>query len=292
MTSGILNVNKPAGPSSFAIVRRLRQLPGVLKAGHGGTLDPAAEGVLPILINSATRLADFVHEWPKTYVASVTFGFTSDTGDREGAISAAGDPRTISRERIEAALPAFTGRIEQVPPMYSALKQGGEALYRKARRGEAVERRARIVEIFAIRLLDYDSATATGRIEVDSGRGMYVRSLAQDLGVALGCGAYLSGLTRTAIGPLSLADAVPVATLAEAGEGWTRWLLPMELPLLSWPAVALDAAGAAAVRRGEAVPAPNTTGGRYRLLGPDGELVAWGEADATRRIQPRAVFLA
>ena len=292
MTSGILNVNKPAGPSSFAIVRRLRQLPGVLKAGHGGTLDPAAEGVLPMLINSATRLADFVHEWPKTYVASVTFGFTSDTGDREGAISAAGDPRTISRERIEAALPAFIGRIEQVPPMYSALKQGGEALYRKARRGEAVERRARMVEIFSIRLLDYDSATATGHIEVDSGRGMYVRSLAEDLGVALGCGAYLSGLTRTAIGPLSLADAVPVAMLAEAGEGWTRWLLPMELPLLSWPAVALDAAGAAAVRRGEAVPAPNTTRGRYRLLGPDGELVAWGEADATRRIQPRAVFLA
>jgi tRNA pseudouridine55 synthase len=292
VTAGILNVNKPAGPSSFAVVRTLRRLPGVLKAGHGGTLDPAAEGVLPILVNGATRLADFVHEWPKTYVATVTFGITSDTGDREGTLTAVGDARTITREQIEAALPAFTGRIEQVPPIYSALKQGGEALYRKARRGEVVEAHARVVEIFAIRLLDYDAAAGVGRIEVNSGRGMYVRSLAQDLGAALGCGAYLSGLIRTAIGPLRLGDAVPMATLAEAGEGWTRWLLPMDLPLKSWPAVALDAAGAAAVRRGQAVPAPDTTGGRYRLLGPNGELVAWGEADATRRIQPRAVFSA
>jgi tRNA pseudouridine55 synthase len=292
VTSGILNVSKPAGPSSFAVVRTLRRLPGVLKAGHGGTLDPAAEGVLPILINSATRLADFVHEWPKTYEATVTFGFTSDTGDREGTITPAGDSHAISRERIEAALPAFTGRIEQVPPMYSALKQGGEAMYRKARRGEVVERHARVVEIFSIRLLDYDSAAGVGRLEVNSGRGMYVRSLAEDLGVALGCGAYLSGLTRTAVGPLRLDDAIPMATLAAAGEGWTRWLLPMDLPLINWPAVALDAAGAAAVRRGQAIPAPNSTAGRYRLLGPDGELVAWGEADAARRIQPRAVFTA
>jgi tRNA pseudouridine55 synthase len=290
VTSGILNVNKPGGPSSFAVVRTLRRLPGVLRAGHGGTLDPAADGVLPILINAATRLADFVHEWPKTYLATITFGYTSDTGDREGTISASGDPNTISRERIEAALPAFTGHIEQVPPMFSALKQGGEALYRKARRGEAVDRPARKVEIFSIRVLDYDSVAAVGRLEIRSGRGMYVRSLAHDLGAALGCGAYLSGLTRSAIGPLALADAIPVATLAAAGEGWTHWLLPMDLPLRDWPAVSLDAAGAAAVRRGQAVPAPNSSAGRYRLLGPDGDLLAWGEADATRRIQPRAVF--
>ncbi len=290
MTSGILNVNKPIGPSSFAVVRSLRRLSGVVKAGHGGTLDPAADGVLPILINAATRLADFVHEWPKSYVATVTFGFTSDTGDGEGTIQPAGDPATITRARIEAALPGFTGRIEQVPPLYSALKQGGEALYRKARRGEEVERRARPVEIHAIHLLDYDSGSAVARLEVRSGRGMYVRSLANDLGAALGSGAYLSALTRSAVGPLTLGEAVPVATITAAGEGWTRWLLPMDLPLRDWPAVALDAAGVAAIRRGQAVPAPNTTSGRYRLLGPDGDLLAWGEADATRRIQPRAVF--
>ena len=290
MTSGILNVNKTAGPSSFAVVRTLRKLPGVLKAGHGGTLDPAADGVLPILINVATRLADFVHEWPKTYLATVRFGFTSDTGDREGVITPSGDAKVISRDLIEAELPAFTGRIEQVPPVYSALKQGGEPLYKKARRGEAVEQRAREVEIFSIRLLDYDPTATVARLEVNSGRGMYVRSLAHDLGVTLGCGAYLSGLTRSAVGPLTLTDAVPVAVLAAAGEGWTRWLLPMDLPLRDWPAVELDAAGASAVRRGQPVPAPNATAGRYRLLGPDGDLVAWGEADASRRIRPRAVF--
>jgi len=290
VTSGILNVNKPAGPSSFAVVRTLRRLPGVVKAGHGGTLDPAADGVLPILINAATRMADFVHEWPKTYLATITFGFTSDTGDREGTIRAAGDTATVSRASIEAALPGFTGRIDQVPPLYSALKQGGEALYRKARRGEQVDRQPRPVEIHAIRLLDYDPASAVARLEVSSGRGMYVRSLAHDLGSALGTGAYLSGLTRSAVGPLSVDDAVSMATLTAAGEEWTRWLLPMDLPLRNWPAVALDAAGVVAVRRGQAVPAPNSTTGRYRLLGPDGDLLAWGEADASMRIQPRAVF--
>lgn len=290
MTSGILNVNKRVGTSSFAVVRTLRRLPGVVKAGHGGTLDPAADGVLPILINGATRVADFVHEWPKTYVALITFGFTSDTGDREGTIRPAGDAANVTPATIEGALPAFTGRIDQVPPLYSALKRGGEALYRKARRGETVERHARPVEIHAIRLLDYDPASAVARLEVSSGRGMYVRSLAHDLGAALGTGAYLSGLTRRAVGPLSLDDAVPTATLTAAGEEWTRWLLPMDLPLRHWPAVALDDAGVVAVRRGQPVPAPNSPAGRYRLLGPDGDLLAWGEADASMRIQPRAVF--
>jgi tRNA pseudouridine55 synthase len=288
--SGILNVNKPAGPSSFAVVRAVRRLPGVLKAGHGGTLDPAADGVLPILVNAATRLADFIHEWPKTYLATVTFGVTSDTGDREGSLTPSGDASTVSRERIEALLPSFTGPIAQVPPIYSALKQGGEALYRKARRGEEIERRARVVMIHAIRLVDYDPATATGHLEVSSGQGMYVRSLANDLGAALRCGAYLSGLTRTALGPLTLADAVPMATLTGAGEDWTRWLLPMDLPLQGWPVVSLDAAAAAAVRRGQAVAAPSAGTGRCRVLDADGRLVAWGEVDAGRRLQPRVVF--
>jgi len=288
--SGILNVNKPAGPSSFAVVRAVRRLPGIVKAGHGGTLDPAADGVLPILANAATRLADFVHEWPKTYLATVTFGVTSDTGDREGSLTPSGDASLVSRDRIEALLPSFMGQIAQVPPIYSALKQGGEALYRKARRGEAIEQRPRLVMIHAIRLIDYDPATATGHVEVSSGQGMYVRSLASDLGAALGCGAYLSGLTRTALGPLTLADAVPAATLAGAGEEWTRWLLPMDLPLQAWPTVSLDAAAAAAVRRGQAVVAPGVASGRCRVLDPDGHLLAWGEVDADRRLQPRAVF--
>jgi tRNA pseudouridine55 synthase len=290
VASGILNVNKPAGPSSFAVVRIARRLPGITKIGHGGTLDPAADGVLPILVNAATRLAEFVHEWPKTYLATVTFGFTSDTGDREGRITPAGDASVLSRERIDEALPPFVGRIEQVPPMYSALKLGGEALYRKARHGEATERRARQVDIHALRLLDYDAAKAVGRLEVTSGRGMYVRSLAHDLGTTLGCGAYLSALTRTAVGPLRLSDALPLMALSTAGEEWTDWLLPMDLPLQGWPSVALDAVGTAAIRQGQSVAAPSSAPGRYRLIDPEGRLVAWAEVDAAHRLQPRAVF--
>lgn len=290
MAAGILNVNKPVGPSSFAVVRTIRRLPGISRIGHGGTLDPAADGVLPILVNAATRVADFVHEWPKTYLANVSFGFTSDTGDREGHLTPAGDVSTLRCDRIEAVLPQFVGRIEQVPPVYSALKQGGEPLYRRARRGEATERLARPVEVHSLRLLDYDASRALGRFEIMSGRGMYVRSLAHDLGVALGCGAYLSGLTRTAVGPLTLGEAISPTELAAKEEGWTGWLLPLDLPLQSWPSVALDAGGAAAIRRGQSVAAPSSAPGRYRVIDPDGRLVAWAEVDAGHRLQPRAVF--
>lgn len=290
MTSGILNVNKPAGPSSFAVVRTVRRLPGVVKAGHGGTLDPAADGVLPILVNAATRLADFVHEWPKTYLATVTFGVTSETGDREGSLTPSGDPSVVSRERIETLLPSFTGRIAQVPPIYSAIKQGGEALYRKARRGEASVPEARPVDIHSLRLIEYDPIHAVARLKVSAGRGMYVRSLAHDLGTALGCGGYLSALTRTAVGPLALSDARTLPALSAAGEGWTDWLLPMDLPLREWPSVALDAVGVAAIRRGQSVSAPSSAPGRYRLIDPEGRLLAWAEVDAAHRLQPRAVF--
>jgi tRNA pseudouridine55 synthase len=290
VASGILNVNKPAGPSSFAVVRAVRRLPGVVKAGHGGTLDPAAEGVLPILVNAATRLADFLHEWPKRYLATVRFGFTSDTGDREGMVTQAGDASSVTRDGIEALLPSFTGSIAQQPPAYSAIKQGGEALYRKARRGEVVDRKPRTVEIHSIQLLDYDPAAGVGRFDIASGRGMYVRSFALDLGTALGCGAYLAGLIRTAVGPLTITDAIPMATLTAAGDGWMPWLLPMDLPLRSWPAVALTAGAAAAIRHGQAVVASEGQAGRVRLLDPDGRLVAWGEMDAAGRIRPRAVF--
>ncbi|HET9848073.1 MAG TPA: tRNA pseudouridine(55) synthase TruB [Candidatus Dormibacteraeota bacterium] len=289
MASGILNVNKPAGPTSFAVVRTVRRLPGISKVGHGGTLDPAAEGVLPILVNAATRLADFIHEWPKTYLATVTFGAVSDTGDSQGTITPSGDPSGITQARIEDLLPSFTGRIEQVPPLYSALKQGGEPLYRKARRGETVERPARKVDIELIRLTDYEPASASARLEVRSGRGMYVRSLALDLGTALGCGAYLSALTRLAVGPLTVDTAIPPAGLEAMGKDWVSRLLPLDLPLHEWPALTLDRDGIDAVRHGRRVPVPGLARGRYRMLDADGQLVAWGDADGGN-LQPRAVF--
>lgn len=289
MASGILNVHKPAGPSSFSVVRAIRNLPGITKVGHGGTLDPAADGVLPILVNAATRLADFVHEWPKTYLATVSFGAISDTGDAEGTITPCGDPSGITAQRIDAVLPSFVGQVDQVPPLYSALKHGGEALYRKARRGEVPERSARRVEIHSIRLVAYNPDSASARIEVRSGRGMYVRSLAEDLGRAVGCGAYLSALTRLAVGPLTLDTAIAPARLTEMGEHWRTSLLPMDLPLRDWPALRVDHKTAQAIRSGQRIPAPSSASGRYRVLDSAGHLVAWGEVDG-RQLQPRAVF--
>lgn len=289
MASGILNVNKPSGPSSFGVVRRVKRLPGIRKVGHGGTLDPAADGVLPVLVNSATRLADFIHAWPKTYLATIVFGAESDTGDGEGRITRAGDPATITRARIEATFPSFIGWIEQVPPSYSALKRGGEALYRKARRGEPVQLPPRRVEIRSITLLDYRAEQSAARLRIESGRGMYVRSLAQDLGRALGCGAYLDSLTRLAVGPLRLEQAIEVSQLVELGDQWPTALLPAELPIKDWPALALDAAQVAAVKRGQPVTAPFPAVGRYRLMDEAGELIGWGEAVGSQ-VRPRAVF--
>jgi tRNA pseudouridine55 synthase len=289
MASGILNVDKPAGPTSFGVVRSVQRLPGVSKVGHGGTLDPMACGVLPVLVNAATRLADFVHLWPKTYLATVRLGATSDTDDAQGTITPAREAGPISRHQIESLLPSFTGRIPQVPPAYSALKRKGEAAYRRARRGETVVLEAREVRIDRLILLDYDPGTASITLEVHSGGGTYVRSLARDLGAALGCGGYLAALTRLAVGPLRREDAVAPGALATMGNAWTTALLPMDLPLRDWPAIVLDARGEAAVRHGQAVAAPSEGRGRYRMLDEAGGLVAWGDVDGDR-LRPRAVF--
>jgi tRNA pseudouridine55 synthase len=289
MDSGILNVAKPIGLSSFGVVRSIGRLPGIVKIGHGGTLDPAADGVLPVLVNAATRLADFVHAWPKTYVATAAFGYTSDTYDREGTITPSGDARQVDPAAIAAQLPGFTGRISQVPPMFSALKQGGEALYRKARRGETVVREPRYVQVDDIRLLDYDPETATGRLEVVCGQGTYVRSLVHDLGQRLGPGAYLAGLRRTAYGPLRWEEAITPARLNEGTHDWPSRLLPMELPLRDWPGLQLSQDDAVAVTHGRSVAAPDSGSGRYRLLDEAGRLLGWGVVEAGR-IQPKAVF--
>jgi tRNA pseudouridine55 synthase len=291
MVSGILNLNKPVGPSSFRVVRLVRRLSGVDPVGHGGTLDPAADGVLPVLLGRATRLTEFVHEWPKTYVASIQLGATSETYDREGTITPVADATGLSGLDLEAVLPRFLGTIMQVPPMHSAIKQGGESLYRKARRGEVVERPARAVRVDSLRLLDWDAGSARARLEVVSGKGMYVRSLVHDLGGALGCGAYLAALSRTAFGPLALKDALSLGELEADPQAWRTRLLPMDLPLRAWPALTLSESRAKAIRQGQAIALPEAAAsGRYRLVDGAGRLLAWGTVDAANRLQPRAVF--
>jgi tRNA pseudouridine55 synthase len=289
--AGILNLNKPTGPTSFKIVRDIRRITGERRVGHGGTLDPIATGVLPILLGQATRLANFVHAWPKTYEATVRFGAISDTYDADGLINPLVAAPLPTRERVEAALPEFKGLIQQKPPIYSAIKVGGEPLYRKARRGEAIQPTARTVEVKDLRLLSMDEKTGRCELEILAGKGLYVRSLAHDMGESLGCGAYLAGLIRTAYGPLRLAEAVTAEQLSD-GENWKGFLLPMDLPLREWPAIYLDPDGVRSVLHGRAVHGEEPRNEeRVRLVEQRGQtLLGWGVWASDGLIYPRAVF--
>ena len=209
--SGILNVYKPKGLTSHAVVSRVRKFYGVKRVGHAGTLDPMACGVLPVLVGSAASVQELVMEHDKTYKAGVLFGVTTDTGDVTGTVLDTKAP-TFDGAALNEALTRFTGEIDQVPPMYSALKVEGQKLYELARRGETVERKARKVTVYGIRLITpFDGKRCD--MEVDCSKGTYIRTLAEDIGNALGCGACLDSLERTVCGVYRAADAVTVETL-------------------------------------------------------------------------------
>lgn len=209
--SGILNVYKPKGLTSHAVVSRVRRFYGVKRVGHAGTLDPMACGVLPVLVGSAASVQELVMEHDKTYKAGVLFGVTTDTGDVTGTVLDTKAP-TFDGAALNQAISRFTGEIDQVPPMYSALKVEGQKLYELARRGETVERKARKVTVYGIRLITpFDGKRCD--MEVDCSKGTYIRTLAEDIGNALGCGACLDSLERTVCGVYRAADAVAVETL-------------------------------------------------------------------------------
>ena len=276
--------------SSFGVVVRVRRVTGARRVGHGGTLDPAADGVLPVLIGQATRLAELVHEWPKSYLATLQLGATSTTYDAEGVVTQQADPSGLDEEAITRVFPEFVGRITQVPPIYSALKVGGEPLYRKARRGETVVPAARPVEIRRLELQGLDRASGRAVLAVECGRGAYIRSLAHDLGARLGCGAYLAMLTRTAVGPLQLAGSVSLPAFLEAPAEWPSRLLPLDLPLRHLPALTVPAPQATALRHGQWLPPVQAVAGRYRVVDQVGDLVAWGSVDGTGRFTPAGVI--
>jgi tRNA pseudouridine55 synthase len=289
--SGIFNLNKPSGPTSFKIVRDVRRLTGQRRIGHGGTLDPMASGILPILVGAATRLTAFVHAWSKTYRALLQFGATSNTYDAEGQIQIIDQVKLPTAAGIEDALPGFMGSIQQKPPAFSAIKLGGEPLYRKARRGEPVQTMARMVEVSDIRLISLDEETGECRLQITGGKGLYVRSLAHDLGQQLGCGAYLKGLTRTEYGPLKLADSITLEQLEASLENWSDLLMAADLPLRDWPALCLDPERAEFVRHGRPFEVDGTGVGRLRLLDANGKtLLGWGELGEDGLVHPRAVF--
>jgi tRNA pseudouridine55 synthase len=285
MRAGVLNVSKPPGATSFAVVRGLRELTDARRVGHAGTLDPLATGVLPILFESATRLSDYAHQLPKTYEAEVHLGFRTATDDAEAEREPVADPSGLDAEAVAQALTAFVGRIRQQPPAYSAVKVEGKRAYQRARAGEAARPAAREVEIYSAELLGFEPGqAATALVRVVCASGVYLRSLARDLGDRLGVGGFLGRLARTAYGSMRIEDAVDPGSLGDRSEV-ERLLLPSEVLLPEMEKVRLTVEQEALVRLGRSVRVlPEPRASLLRAHGEGGRLVALGHADPLRRV--------
>jgi tRNA pseudouridine55 synthase len=296
--SGILNVDKPAGMTSHDVVDAVRRVAGQRKVGHAGTLDPMATGVLLVCLGSGTRVAEYLMRGRKRYRANIVLGTTTDTYDAEGEVRSSGGRTDFDRREIEAALAPFVGRIEQVPPAYSAIKRDGQPLYKLAREGREIQVEPRPVEIDEITILDWDSPSLI--VEVGCSSGTYIRSLAHDLGQHLGCGAHLAGLVRLQSGNFALEDAVSLARLEEAFEHGQedRYLLAVDDALIDWPAVILGRDDAQRLVQGQAIraqspPLPDRAQDLFRAYGPDGVflgIVYYHEPSLCWR--PKKVFVA
>jgi len=271
--SGVLVIDKPAGWTSHDVVAHLRRLTGERHVGHAGTLDPAATGVLVVCLGNATRLVEYLAELTKRYVALIRFGVETDTWDSEGQVVEEHDTTGLSLDGVSSLLMQFQGDIDQVPPMYSALKRDGTPLYTLARRGETVERSPRRVTIHSLAVRRWTSPDL--ELEVVCSKGTYIRSLAHDLGRAAGTGAYLASLRRTAVGQFTLERARTLEQLAE-GECWRQSLIPLSEAVTHLPSLVLDATTESRIRQGRAVPlsAPADACGPLRALTPDGQLIA------------------
>ena len=287
---GLLLLDKPLGLSSNQALQKARHLLRAEKGGHTGALDPLATGLLPLCFGEATKIAGSLLGSRKAYRAEVRLGATTATADLEGEILLERPVPALDTADIETALARFRGRIVQVPPVYSALKQDGEPLYLKARRGEAVQAPPREVEVFRLDLLARADATLT--LFVECGSGTYVRSLAVDLGEALGCGAHLTGLRRLWVEPFREPAMVTLEQLATAAEqqgeaAMDALLLPVAAGLAGWPALPLDEDQSHAVTRGRRIQLTGKPAGAYAAFAPDGRPIALCELDqdGTLRIQ-------
>ncbi len=305
--SGFLAVWKTRGMTSFDVVKRLRRVSRVKRVGHGGTLDPAAEGVLPILFGQATRLSGRIEELAKGYEADILLGTITDTLDRDGTVLERRPTAHVTEEDVLRVLPEFIGQIHQVPPMFSALKHQGERLYEIARRGEEVMREPRPVTVHSITVQSVSLPRV--RLSVSCGRGMYVRSLAADIGERLGCGGVLDGLQRVRVGPFSADTALSPEDAEEAlsGEQAAEALTPLSAVFPGWPAVQVRTGFTARVRSGmdmaaasgdwgsvpgdvDEVFCPGPTPGNALAVGPDGSLLALIRKTVAGRWHPHTVF--
>ncbi|MWK56486.1 tRNA pseudouridine(55) synthase TruB [Pseudomonas otitidis] len=291
--SGILILDKPRGMSSNQALQKVRWLLNAEKAGHTGSLDPLATGVLPLCFGEATKFSQYLLDADKGYETVAQLGVTTTTGDAEGEVLERRDV-TVGRDELEAALGRFRGEIQQVPPMYSALKKDGQPLYKLARAGEVVEREARSVTIARLELLAFDSTKAT--LSVSCSKGTYIRTLVEDLGRVLGCGGHVAELRRTQAGPFNLSQAISLEELekahAEGGnEALDRFLLPSDSGLEHWPLVQLSEHSAYYWLHGQPVRAPEAPKfGMLRVQDHTGRFIGIGEVSDDGRIAPRRLI--
>ena len=275
---GVLLLDKPSGLTSNGALQAAKRLFDAEKAGHTGTLDPFATGLLPLCFGEATKFAQTLLDARKSYVATVHFGVRTATGDIDGDVLAQAAV-AFDRAALEAALPRFRGRIAQLPPMHSALKRDGRPYYEYARRGIELERTPREVDIAELVLEAWDPPCAT--LRVTCSKGTYIRVLAEDLGAAMGCGAHLAALRRTATGGFALADAVTLDNLADMPRNAREALLaPVEALLATLPAIDVDVATALSLRNGQPVAASQVAPGMYRCRDPRSALIGVVESIA------------
>lgn len=260
--NGILNINKPRGKTSFSIVATVKRLTGERRVGHAGTLDPEAEGVLPICLGQGTRVVEFLVDTTKAYRAQIELGVATDTYDSSGQITQQGDPSEVTHRQLKSALTSFCGLIQQTPPMYSAVKHQGKRLYELARAGIKVERRSRPAKIYHLELTDWQPPVVT--IEVVCGQGTYIRCLAHDLGQILGCGANLKNLIRLRCGPFDIKDTVSLTQLEDASRYgyWQYFIHPIDIVLLDWAAIIVNDEKSQLIKNGRPLTLEGSVSGR------------------------------
>jgi len=284
---GVLLLDKPTGITSNAAIQQVKRLFSAAKAGHVGTLDPLASGLLPVCLGEATKFSTDAFSADKSYAAEVLLGVTTTTGDREGDVIAR-KPVDVTRDQLVAVLATFTGVLAQTPPMYSALKRDGKPLYAYARAGLTVERAPRSITIHGITLLDFAGDRFT--IDVSCTKGTYIRVLAEDIGAALGCGATLAGLRRTRVGSFGLADAVTLAELEQLPEARrTDSLMPVDSLADGLPALELETGAVTRILQGQGaqVDIRDDISGLVRLYGPERRFLGLGELDMNGRLLPK-----
>lgn len=289
MASGILVIDKPQEWTSMDVCAKLRGIYHERRVGHAGTLDPMATGVLPVFLGRATRAVEFAGEGDKEYLAGLRLGVTTNTQDTTGEVLEEQCP--ASREELEEALSAFRGELEQIPPMYSAVKIGGKKLYELARKEQEVERKPRRVTIRCLELLEGPSGPEKRDylLRVRCSKGTYVRTLCHDIGQALGCGGCMSALRRTMAAGFTLEQAVTLEQV-QGAEDPAALLLPVDAYFSDRPKLTVTAPAEKKVRNGAAAPAPGVPEGEYRVYGQEGAFLALGRVERGRLVTVKSFF--